>query len=389
MSHRGGGPEGEIYRGDDFWPGLYTLVVTSGQTLAMVEGIEVRAGEVARDPRVSPLDLSGRLRLLRFRVESEAGFPIQKIDFVVEEDKVPTRRSRDALAGRYEILARAGSTRFAVGAYGFRPVPLSWFPEEQKVVLRPGIRVRFRSVPKGDMEDPRPGLAGLHSLGLSWIYEGPSGPGIEADLLRHLGRGSHWNLDGRDIVLELPFPGRYRLSLQADLYRPTKNMTVDLPRSSPGVVVVEDRRASRFSSSVSTRPSSSRPGGGPPRSDVWQSRQKVFGIPCPKTKEDDSRRLEALADVQMAEIDDRPVDILIRQDKHQADSPKKMTRSPANTLAANLIAERTCSSRRWGYDFSNSSMLQPSPSRSSRCSTVRRVPLMTGLPIITFGSCSM
>lgn len=229
-------------------PGLYTLrVELFGQALAKVERIEVRAGEATRDPRVWPLDLRGRIRILRLEAKTAGGKPMCELCCAGESTAgvLGPATFRGTLAGRFEIQAPSGCARFAVGWEGFRPVTLSWAPEEQRVILRAGPRVRLRYDLAAARAQAGHGLAGLVGLRLNYLRMGKPVPEPEESILAHTGGDSESStstpLKSAEHLLLLPMPGPYRFLLEAEVQGERRSVTVALPRSSPGVVVVEDR----------------------------------------------------------------------------------------------------------------------------------------------------
>ncbi len=188
-------------------PGTYELCVMGERPwilLAHVEGIEVEAGELLRDPRLCPLDLRGKLRLLTLIVRDEKGLLIpDPRGRILENDGTgQDRLSRD---GEVKLLIPEGSEwDVVVSAKGYRPVLVENLTEDREIALRPDLRVTLRLLGGPENLDATNLDASLRHADDSPFPEE----------LRRTPRRSYLRFDGnRETVMSLPGPGRYVLSI--------------------------------------------------------------------------------------------------------------------------------------------------------------------------------
>ena len=134
-------------------PGPGTLRITiDGHEVARIDAVVVRAGETLRDPRMQRLDLRGRVRSLRVRVDGPDGRP-------AENGVVRTMRSAEGAEFDWRMPGQAivnGSATWFVPAVPLdlcivvpemrRALILGVTQEEVRVRLQPGyeVSIRFR-----------------------------------------------------------------------------------------------------------------------------------------------------------------------------------------------------------------------------------------------------
>jgi len=231
-------------------PGVYRIEVHACRgILAWIEGIRVEAGRTARDPRVSPLDLRGRLRVFALHARTSDGAALEDLICAFEAPGlgVKTAYFKGSVSGRFQVLVPAEVAEILAGTRGSRPVRLAWSPETQDVLLRPGPRVRLRNVPACSFEPHRPGLAGIGDLSLEWERVGTGKPGALEELIEWSGGDGGCNLEGGTPLLELPAPGLYRFRVEAQLVAASRRpFQVALPKSSPGEIEIRDQETEQF-----------------------------------------------------------------------------------------------------------------------------------------------
>jgi hypothetical protein len=110
----------------------------------LVEGVTVVAGETARDPRLTDIDLRAKARVLTFRIVDENGAPI--------EDGTVAHRAPGAAAWNQSAWIESGEAHLFtlldevdvyVSAEGRRAEFVPRAKPETPIVLGPGIPVRF------------------------------------------------------------------------------------------------------------------------------------------------------------------------------------------------------------------------------------------------------
>ena len=231
-------------------PGVYRIEVSAlGSRLAWIEGIRVEAGQTARDPRVSPLDLRGRLRVFALRARTSDGAALEDLTCAFEAPGLGVKAaySKGSVSGQFRILVPAEVVEIQAGSWGYRPVRLAWSPETQDVLLRPGPRVRLREVPGYPFEPHRPGLAGLADLSLDWQRVGSGESGAEEKLIEWTGGRGGSCLEGGTPLLALSAPGLYRFRVEVQLVAASRRVFwVALPKSSPGEIEIRDQEAEQF-----------------------------------------------------------------------------------------------------------------------------------------------
>ena len=176
--------------------GEFSFRVVLGQTddapLAEVGPLAVQQGATTRDPRLDPVDLRDRIRLLRFRVSDPEGQPVAAAQ-VVEPGPGAARSFAAVRDGHGALLTARWPLDLEVRAEGYRPVRLSGVDGDREVVLRPGIRVTLR------LDEP-PVLDPGQRIGISLVPV--AGDGIAGEVRGALGA------DGR-VELVLPAAGDY------------------------------------------------------------------------------------------------------------------------------------------------------------------------------------
>ena len=125
------------FRFENVHPGTYRIELRTKDTewlVASVSDVEVVAGETTLDPRLQGLDLRGKLRLLRLRVERADGTPFaeERVELYVDREGGSTYTDDQ---GRLVALVRTEDENFLFGQRGYGPVELVWSSDEQLVVL--------------------------------------------------------------------------------------------------------------------------------------------------------------------------------------------------------------------------------------------------------------
>jgi hypothetical protein len=142
-------PEGSLrWRIPETWEPLRVKVgaVGVGGPVAEVPGIAVRPDGVTRDPRLDPLDLRGRLRLITVTVVDPDGLPVPKALVFVEpavtapsEYAVTTSRN-----GSASLVTNGAAVGLRVEAAGFAIGRARTVAGDTRIVLRTGPRIEFR-----------------------------------------------------------------------------------------------------------------------------------------------------------------------------------------------------------------------------------------------------
>jgi hypothetical protein len=212
-------------------PGRYTVAACSrdrDSPLETVEGVEVRRGEVTRDPRLDPLSLDASLRGVELSIVDLAGQPI------LDGISVVSRRGGADDSDWGWVEARAGVALILVGAqppavtvlgdeYITEHLPL--VTESRTVVMRRAPKVTYRLIDAVDLpQDMRLGVRAEHEAGdkagFSWNFEQPwfDADGRASCRVRHLGKyklrftltlvGDRW--ESREIPTDPPFEFQVR-----------------------------------------------------------------------------------------------------------------------------------------------------------------------------------
>jgi hypothetical protein len=154
-----GAPSGD---GPFYWdrlePGTYDLQVQIGgerdsHVLAEVRGLTVGDGRTLVDPRLNPIDLRGKVRMLAVRVVDAEDKLIDRsatsVRAAVEGTDVWWRGESHARGHR--VLVPTGKpVRGLISAKGYRPVDIPHLNRDRTVILEPALRVTlsFTGVPE-------------------------------------------------------------------------------------------------------------------------------------------------------------------------------------------------------------------------------------------------
>ncbi|MHC4513797.1 MAG: carboxypeptidase-like regulatory domain-containing protein, partial [Planctomycetota bacterium] len=212
-------------------PGVHAVdLKMMDRVMHRVEGVSVRPEEPTKLP---PIDLRGRLRVLRLQVLDKDGKPPFVIriadasaggELLFEESVV--------MKGRIAIPVPVSVQRFAVSAQECRPVLVSWRKKEQKVVLGAGLRVKIRwqaPVPKPGFETDTLQELAFH---LQPVANGKTP--VWAALWQPYPEIMPWGQASGEQELMLPRPGFYRVVWRATpkgCYEPiviTRTATVEV-----------------------------------------------------------------------------------------------------------------------------------------------------------------
>lgn len=129
--------------------GVVSVVVTiepGGRELAVVDGVEVRPGEVTRDPRLDSFDLSQRVHVFELSVRSRAGDPVLggRIHYSIP-DAAPSQPTSVLIRGGRALIASAEpALDLHVEAPGFRTRNLRTDSDRMVIELEPMFEVLLR-----------------------------------------------------------------------------------------------------------------------------------------------------------------------------------------------------------------------------------------------------
>ncbi|HUR28445.1 MAG TPA: hypothetical protein VM509_09680 [Planctomycetota bacterium] len=206
---------------------IRVIDAATGTELGRVEGIEVRAGEAARDPRCDPLDLRERFRLLCLELQDEDGAQVR-------EARALSRPSDDGDAkwtaatrseGRLLLLTDGRPLLVAVTAAGFQDVLRERQVSSEKIVLRRALRLRFQL--EGGLRGP--------ALPLALALEVTP---VDRGLAPGLGEGAASTFDQRgELVCQVGFSGAARIELSVSS-RPGTNGRHVLQGVTPRVIQI-------------------------------------------------------------------------------------------------------------------------------------------------------
>jgi hypothetical protein len=131
---------------------LRVLLRGRDDPLVEIGGIEVRAGEPTHDPRLQPIDLRGRLRMLDITVRGPDGRPVDAQNGgVFVRGEAPALWQGDVLSeGRVTLPLCEPAVDVLVSVPGYRTERLSSVATDTAVVLRLALAVRVR------LEQPLP-----------------------------------------------------------------------------------------------------------------------------------------------------------------------------------------------------------------------------------------
>jgi len=129
-------------------PGTYSLRViyaSNASELARIEDLRVRAGENARDPRLDPLDLRTKLRLLELELVDELERPVaQGRAYSRPSGEADARWAFAESAGtRLLLLSDGRPLDVAVAAEGFFRTRLERLSESRRLTLRRAAQLRL------------------------------------------------------------------------------------------------------------------------------------------------------------------------------------------------------------------------------------------------------
>jgi hypothetical protein len=183
--------------------GIMNLRVTHGDvgTLALIEKIQLRAGKKLNDPRVSLIDIRGKVRSLRVTVVDEEERPVREGMICSSASGSPSGLSK-VRDGRALLLLRDPTCDLTVEATGYRPVSLTNVGSDQRIVLKRGIPVRVRWRAGVAMPDPR------FSVGVS-LFTIPEKPRPIITCSDRVDTGKLWFDSNGEVTAALPVPGQY------------------------------------------------------------------------------------------------------------------------------------------------------------------------------------
>jgi hypothetical protein len=121
------------------------MLTTENVQLALVEGIEVREGEVRSDPRLEAIELGVSMRRLVIRVRTPSGAPSPR-GWVRILSGAAYRTSPTGFLideGEAQVFGRAVPLDLEVDVPGHRVVRLAGVESDQEVVLEPSLSVRL------------------------------------------------------------------------------------------------------------------------------------------------------------------------------------------------------------------------------------------------------
>ncbi len=142
-------------------PGTYSLRVVyapNASELATLGGLEVRAGPPTRDPRLDPLDLCTRQRLLELELVDGQGLPVAEgRAYSRPSGETDARWSfAEASGSRLQILCDGRPLDVTIAAEGFLCSELEHLAESRRVVLQRAAQLRLELA--GGLALPEPPL---------------------------------------------------------------------------------------------------------------------------------------------------------------------------------------------------------------------------------------
>lgn len=210
----------------DLVPGSYRVRVRAHEDREPVlefDALEVRSGEVLRDPRLANLDLRGRVRVLRLRLRVPGNEPLP---FFLYATRAPGAEFRVQWAGgdgetELALATAAPALDVRLEIPGFRTVRLERVDGDRDVALEPGIPVRLA------LE------GGLPPLPEGWTLGGYLRP-VQSDLVARRGQLPAFDAGG-ELLERVPDPGLqqvviavHRESSDEDFPLPTAAITPSL-----------------------------------------------------------------------------------------------------------------------------------------------------------------
>ena len=129
---------------------------------AIVFDVEVRSGEVTRDPRLAPFDLRNTVSLCQVRVLDEAGNWIRKGTLSCREVLSPGSRREWGLKGApIDLLIPRRAMNITVRAPGYRTASRKSVKGDLEIRLQPALPVRLVLRAEGALPQPPAHLAAL------------------------------------------------------------------------------------------------------------------------------------------------------------------------------------------------------------------------------------
>ena len=186
--------------------GIFVLQVRIGlvsSVLAEIPGIAVEEGKKTRDPRLNPVDLRGKIRILRLDVVDASGKKVRP--FYTGFDKESGDSSFLFPGNGTLFLPMAETARLFVTAPGYRGRVVSLTGGKVRVVLEKGIEVRLSLAEKEVIPDPPLRLG----VGLMPLPRKKGGPPRLA-FLPFTGDIRWFDREGI-LTFHLSFPGKYRV----------------------------------------------------------------------------------------------------------------------------------------------------------------------------------
>ncbi|MCZ6599035.1 MAG: hypothetical protein O7B99_15465, partial [Planctomycetota bacterium] len=216
------------FRLDRLFSGMTDVTVRLAwdpEPLATVTDVWVEEGEVARDPRLDGLDLTGSIRRIDLEVVDLDGKPVT-LGYAAFRPALDGHEKRRVSLEPHgaTILSRSGALDIEIVAHGYRTERLEGVTGDRKVVMRRGIPVRVRL--PGDVPLPEAPMRleiGLHSdEGRSMWYESIYSQDHSDQILGATWLGGAYesfNAD-REVFFELPGPGSYIVNWHLEHLRP-------------------------------------------------------------------------------------------------------------------------------------------------------------------------
>lgn len=214
-------PDGRFLFAAELSSGVVTLLIhpfASDLVVHEERGIQVRAGETTRDPRLQNLDLRDRVRLLELEVVDPEGAPVPRGD--VHLLGAGTRLGR-VERGQARLFVPPGRLDLVVSAPEQRSAVLKGVEASCRVVLGPGLPVLLQIVPE-------PELSPDYQLQFTLTHQGTGS--VQRRVVR----------PGTELRLALPGPGPYVVAwfLLQRKSPPRKTLPVETP--APQAITVSD-----------------------------------------------------------------------------------------------------------------------------------------------------
>jgi hypothetical protein len=212
------------------------MLATENVQLALVEGIEVREGEVRSDPRLEGIELGVSVRRLVIRVRTPSGLPSPR-GWVRILSGAANRTSPTGFLideGEAHVIGRAVPLDLEIDVPGHRVVRLAGVQSDREVVLEPSLSVRLAlpatvELPAGGARlqvhlTPIGDVAPVTHMNL--IAEGE----FVAFMRQPFGDAVGAFADTREVVLELQHAGPHQVGFDLIYTKPDTSFTsVPLP----------------------------------------------------------------------------------------------------------------------------------------------------------------